>query len=110
MCVRAVHIEVVESLSSSSFISALRRFFSVSGTPKQIRSDRGTNFVGACKELKVDKPNKELNKYLQEQSRNAFGSSTHPTHPIWVGCGNASSMWHTAYWTVLANEIPSTDP
>ena len=53
MSTRAVHIEVVESLDTSSFINALRRFFSIRGPAKHIRSDHGTNFIGACKELKI---------------------------------------------------------
>ena len=53
MSIRAVHIEIIESLDTSSFINALRRFISLRGPVKHIRSDRGTNFVGACKELKT---------------------------------------------------------
>ena len=48
---RAIHIEVAEELSTSSFINALRRFISIRGPVKQMRSDRGTNFIGAVKEL-----------------------------------------------------------
>lgn len=51
---RAIHIEVVEELSSSSFINALRRFISIRGNVKQFRSDRGTNFIGAAEILKID--------------------------------------------------------
>lgn len=43
---RAIHIEVVEELSSSSFINALRRFIAVRGYVREFRSDRGTNLVG----------------------------------------------------------------
>lgn len=43
-------------MSSSSFISALRRFFAIRGSAKQLRSDCGNNFVGASKELKLDPP------------------------------------------------------
>ena len=39
LCTRAVHIEVVEEISSSSFINALRRFFTLRGPAKQLRSD-----------------------------------------------------------------------
>ncbi|XP_076862530.1 uncharacterized protein LOC143514793 [Brachyhypopomus gauderio] len=53
MSVRAIHIEVVESLESSSFINAFRRFLSVRGPVKHIYSDRGTNFIGACKEMGI---------------------------------------------------------
>lgn len=49
---REVDIEVAESLSTDSFINALRRFIARRGQATVIRSDRGTNFVGAEKELK----------------------------------------------------------
>ena len=44
---RAVHIEMLPSLDTPTFINSLRRFFAVRGPCKTIRSDRGTNFVGA---------------------------------------------------------------
>ncbi|XP_071964141.1 uncharacterized protein [Antedon mediterranea] len=44
---RAIHIEVIEEMSTSSFINALRRFVSVRGKIKTLRSDQGTNFIGA---------------------------------------------------------------
>lgn len=55
---RAAHIEVVESLSSSSFINAMRRLIALRGPVLQFRSDRGTNFVGASNELSVERVNK----------------------------------------------------
>ncbi|XP_078340696.1 uncharacterized protein LOC144627460 [Crassostrea virginica] len=42
---RAVHIELTEELSTSSFINSLRRFCAIRGEVKEFRSDRGTNFV-----------------------------------------------------------------
>ena len=48
---RAVHLEVVNSLTSSSFINALRRFISVRGPISLLRCDQATTFVGAEKEL-----------------------------------------------------------
>ncbi|VDI23532.1 Hypothetical predicted protein [Mytilus galloprovincialis] len=53
LVVRAVHIEVIEELSSGCFINALRRFCALRGEVKIIRSDCGTNFVGALSELNV---------------------------------------------------------
>ncbi|XP_040291763.1 uncharacterized protein LOC121003886 [Bufo bufo] len=53
LSIRAIHVEIVESMDASSFINALRRFFAIRGPVKTIRSDRGTNFVGACHELKI---------------------------------------------------------
>ena len=50
--VRAVHIELSPDYSTDSFLLALRRFMSVRGTPSKIRSDRGSQLVGANRELK----------------------------------------------------------
>lgn len=49
---RAIIIEIAHSLSTDSCIMALQNCFARRGTPVQIISDRGTNFVGASKELK----------------------------------------------------------
>ncbi|XP_024908570.1 uncharacterized protein LOC112486374 [Cynoglossus semilaevis] len=54
MSTRAVHIELIETMSTDSFINALRRFFATRGPAKLLWSDRGTNFVGACKELYIN--------------------------------------------------------
>ena len=45
MSTRAIHIEVIESMDTSSFINALRRFLAIRGPVIQLRSDCGTNFV-----------------------------------------------------------------
>jgi len=47
----AVHIETMNMLETDSYINALRRFLAEHGPVRQIRSDRGTNFVGAKREL-----------------------------------------------------------
>ena len=51
MASRAVHLEIADSLSTSSFINVLRRFIARRGEVKSLRSDRGTNFIGAEREL-----------------------------------------------------------
>ena len=48
---RAIHIEVLESMDTSSFINALRRFFTIRGPASLLRCDCGTNFTGAKGEL-----------------------------------------------------------
>lgn len=52
LTIHAIHIEVAESLTTDSFINALRRFMSRRGQVQSIRCDRGTNFVGAERELR----------------------------------------------------------
>jgi hypothetical protein len=44
---RAVHLDVVSSLSTETFIGALERFISGNGRPNVLHSDNGTNFVGS---------------------------------------------------------------
>lgn len=52
MASRAVHLESANSLDTASFFNALRRFISRRGPVRQLRSDQGSNFVGASRELK----------------------------------------------------------
>jgi len=56
---RAVHVEMVDDLSTDAFINSLRCFIAVRGAVQQIWCDQGTNFVGANHELKTAM--KELN-------------------------------------------------
>ena len=51
LAIRAIHIELIECLDTSSFINSLRRFMAIRGPVKQLRCDCGTNFVGARNEL-----------------------------------------------------------
>ena len=48
---RAVHLELAGDLTTDWFIMALRRFRGRRGNPTSIRSDSGSNFVGAEREL-----------------------------------------------------------
>ena len=52
MSCRAVHIEVAFSLTTDSFINAYRRFVSIRGKVNVLRSDCGTNFIGAEREIR----------------------------------------------------------
>ncbi|KAK0139489.1 hypothetical protein N1851_023681 [Merluccius polli] len=49
---RAVHLEVANSLDTDACINALRRFICRRGQVTLIRSDNGTNFIGAERELR----------------------------------------------------------
>ena len=52
LVVRVIHIEVVHSLDTDSFINSLRRFMARRGSPERIRSDNGSNFVSGEAELR----------------------------------------------------------
>lgn len=67
---RAIHLEVANSLDTSSCINAVRRFICRRGQVKCLRSDNGTNFVGAKRELKeafVAVSHENIQKALREQ-------------------------------------------
>ncbi|XP_065144903.1 uncharacterized protein [Paramisgurnus dabryanus] len=80
MSTRAVHIELIESMTTSSFINALGRFFSVRGPARLLRSDRGTNFVGACKELNMNTDDPSLQNYLKEKGCTWLFNPPHSSH------------------------------
>ncbi|GFX89471.1 integrase catalytic domain-containing protein [Trichonephila clavipes] len=48
---RALHLELVNALSSDAFLLALRRFIARRGRPRIIYCDNGTNFRGAFNDL-----------------------------------------------------------
>ncbi|XP_054611777.1 uncharacterized protein LOC129169411 [Dunckerocampus dactyliophorus] len=83
MSTRAIHVEVIETLSSSSFINALRRFFAIRGPAKQLRSDCRTNFIGASKELKLIPPEPGetgIDDYLRKQRCSWVFNPPHSSH------------------------------
>lgn len=70
MACRAVHLETACSLDTSSFINSLRRFISIRGPIRQLRCDRGTNFVGAENELRdavKELDDQQLQRYLTSE-------------------------------------------
>ena len=51
---RAIHLEVSEDLSTTTCLSAIRRFVARRGQPKLFISDNGSNFLGARKEIRKE--------------------------------------------------------
>ncbi|XP_053406486.1 uncharacterized protein LOC128559260 [Mercenaria mercenaria] len=83
LSIRAVHIELVEEMSSSAFINALRRFIAIRGNVIEFRSDRGTNFVGATDDLGVHAISVEngfVRKLLQEKQVSWVFNPPHASH------------------------------
>ncbi|KAL0149811.1 hypothetical protein M9458_054859 [Cirrhinus mrigala] len=48
---RSVHLDLLTSIDTDSFLMALRRFVARRGTPAELYSDHGTNFHGGQREL-----------------------------------------------------------
>lgn len=83
MSIRAIHIEVIESMDTSCFINALRRFVAIRGDVKLYRSDCGTNFVSACRELKIGKKgclNDKINAHLKDSGSQWQFNPPHASH------------------------------
>ena len=75
---RAVFLELVSSLGTDDFIMALRQFVSRRGPPEEIRSDRGTNFVGAERELQDAIKGWNNTKICQELQQKGVKWTFHP--------------------------------
>ena len=80
---RAIHIEMLEDLSTDAFLNALRCLVSIRGPIKVLFSDHGTNFVGAANELKRqlnNVKNSELRDYLFDNTINFKFTSPSASH------------------------------
>ncbi|XP_062717285.1 uncharacterized protein LOC134292262 [Aedes albopictus] len=94
LTIRAVHLEVVHSLSTESCKLAVRRFVARRGAPSEVYSDNGTNFVGASNELRREIEN--IGAGLAETFTN--------THTKW--CFNPPSAPHMGgSWERLVRSI-----
>lgn len=79
MASRALHIDLVSSMSTESFLMAYQRFTAIRGHPLKIWSDPGTNFIGA-KPLLGD-----LYAFLKSQNRDSLEeyAATNGTNWTW---------------------------
>ncbi|XP_036340886.1 uncharacterized protein LOC118750268 [Rhagoletis pomonella] len=66
---RAIHLEVSVDLSTDAFLLCLRNFVNRRGVPVRIRSDNGTNFVGAQHDLAKDERIFDFEAIQRETSR-----------------------------------------
>ena len=70
---RAVHLEPLPALDITAFKNAFRRFTCMRGQCKMLRSDRGTNFVGAYNQDSTP----DIEKLKSELKKQLYGTSTH---------------------------------
>ena len=88
---KVIHLEVADTMDTSSFINALRRFIAIRGPIRQLRCDRVTNFVRAKNELAREYEAMDQNKikqYLQDHNCDYFGfkfNVPHVSHMSGVG-------------------------
>lgn len=54
IALRAVHVEILEDLTTDAFINCLHYFMSIRGPVRSIDCDQKTNFVGVRNEWKVE--------------------------------------------------------
>ena len=95
MSSRAIHIEMLEDMSTDSFINGLRCFIAVRGTVLQLRSDQGSNFVGAKNELKEALKELSIEKvavFLGKQQCEFLMNAPHSSH--------AGGVWERQIRTV----------
>ena len=98
MACRGVHLETTNSLDTSSFINALRRFLTRRGAIRQLRCDQGTNFVGARNELKVAL--KELDQDCLRDYLSENGCEWIPFQMNVPHASHKSGSWETLIRTV----------
>ena len=69
LATRAVHLEMSYALDSDSFINAFVRMVSRRGAPSYVVSDKGTNFVGAEREMRELIENLDQEKIVRETTK-----------------------------------------
>lgn len=91
LAIRAIHIEVLHSMDTDSFINSLMRFIARRGKPETIRSDNGTNFVAGNKELAKaidDWNNQKISEFLLQRQIKWLFNPPAASHQggIWERC------------------------
>ena len=90
-----VHLELATDMTTDAFILALRRFIARRGHVKILRSDNGSNFIGAEKELKHALTCIDQNKVAQTLSKQHIKWKFNPPVSPWMG-----GVWEALVKTV----------
>ncbi|XP_036346995.1 uncharacterized protein LOC118756332 isoform X1 [Rhagoletis pomonella] len=87
LTIRAAHIELAHDLSTDAFLICLRNFVNRRGTPVRIRSDNGTNFIGAQRELKASERILDFERISNDVSKRGVDWKFNcPSNPSSGGC------------------------
>ncbi len=120
MRVKAVHLELVSSLDTDSFLAAFNRFISRRRRPERVISDNGRNFIGAANKLKEFFNNgtngERINRFCTEKEIKWSFIPLHAPHfgglwectiksakKILVRVGSNNVFTYKEFSTVLAN-------
>lgn len=88
MASRAIHLEIATSLTTDSFLNAYRRLVCRRGPIQQLRSDQGTNFVGAKNELEAalhEMDHKKIQRELLKDNCDWFAWKMNVPHASHMG-------------------------
>lgn len=98
MASRAVHLEVSNTLETDSFLNALRRFICRRGPVRQLRSDQGTNFIGAKRELREALQSMDQSKISAELLKENCDWMTFKMNP--PSASHAGGVWERQIRTI----------
>lgn len=92
---RALHVEILDDLSTDAFINGLRCFIALRGSVRQIKCDQGTIFAGAKNEMHValqEVDAEKLATFLTEKQCDFVLNTSHANH--------AGGVWERQIRTV----------
>ena len=92
---RAVHLEIAQSLTTDSCINAIRRFLARRGRVISIRSDNGTNLVGAKAEMRRE---------IKSWNQSKIGRSLQQHNVEWIFNSPAASHFG-GFWERLIRSV-----
>ena len=86
---RGVHLESTNTMDTDSFILALRRFIARRGNVRLVRSDNGSNFIGAQRELKIQPlDDKKIGEFLRTHDADWIAWERNPPY-----ASNFGGVW-----------------
>ena len=88
--IRAVHLEVLQSLDTSSVLMAMARFAARRGRPDKVVTDNATSYVAADKDLRAAVQHRFRRERFKKPIPQSRGSSKHRTRRTQ---GDSSSDW-----------------
>ena len=105
---RAIHMESLSSMDTSTFRLALRRFFAIRGTCKRLRSDHGSNFIGARNQMQQDIDLDALRKQIEDEGCVWELNPPYASHcaGVWERkIGDVKKVFHAAMSELKLNSI-----